>query len=117
MSTTENRVFIRVKKLAETQPYKIKNNSMRKKHKVMKYAAARRRGRFASGLAQTPLSRGVHFLLFIELVYFSGRVLVCAAQAAHLFKTSTRPTTTPTGKTRIFTDFSVLIFYRFLIFL
>ena len=80
---------------------------MRKKHKVMKHAAARRRGRFASGLAQTPLSRGVHFLLFIELVYFSGRVLVCAAQAAHLFKTSTRRTATTTTKTRISTDFFV----------
>jgi len=49
---------------------KNKKQPYAKKHKVMNYAAARRRGRFASGLAQTPLSGGVHIFLFIRLFYF-----------------------------------------------
>ncbi len=62
---------------------------MPKKHKVMNYAAARRMGRFASGLAQTPLSCGVHFLLLIELIYFRGGCLN-ARRSRALVYSSTR---------------------------
>ena len=65
---------------------KIKKQPYAKKHKVMNYAAARRMGRFASGLAQTPSLRRF-YLSFLLGCFILWRVLERAVQPrARLFK-------------------------------